>query len=330
LLASFLILWLLAPPVQAITLLRQGLTALRQGHLEEARSALEEAAHVEPQNPYVWASLAETYLRLKEPAKASEAAAKAERGSEGNPPVAHALAMYYRETGDLAHAARLEERYRAAEWEKAKTDPKVTFDYVQVLLRRENFTRAAEVSSTALEANPKDAQLVLALGVARYGQRRFEDAVNLFLSVIQIDSSIEQPYVFLGKMLEQAGSRLPEIIKVYEEWATANPDHAVAQLLWAKALLAADAHDPRAEQLLRRSIVLDGNNWQSHYELGVLLAGKRDYQGAATELNRSITLDPKQALPHYHLARVYDRLGEPERAKAQRQVHQQLTAPKAQ
>jgi predicted Zn-dependent protease len=291
---------------------------------------LEEAAHVEPQNPYVWASLAETYLRLKEPAKASEAAAKAEKGSEGDPPVAHALAMYYRETGDLAHAARLEERYRAAEWEKAKTDPKIAFDYVQVLLRREDFARAAEVTSAALEAHPNDAQLVLALGVARYGQRRFEDAVNLFLRVIQIDPNIEQPYVFLGKMLEQAGSHLAEITKAYEGWATTNPDNAVAQLLWGKALLAANARAPRAEQLLRRSITLDDNNWQSHYELGVLLADKRDYQAAATELNRSIALDPKQALPHYHLARVYDRLGEPERAKAERELHQQLTAPKAQ
>ena len=54
--------------------------------------------------------------------------------------------------------------------------------------------------------------------------------------------------------------------------------------------------------------------------------GSSDYQGASAELVHSVELDPKQAMPHYHLARVYDRLGQPDRAKAEREIHQQLTA----
>ena len=45
------------------------------------------------------------------------------------------------------------------------------------------------------------------------------------------------------------------------------------------------------------------------------------------ELTRSIELDRKQSMPHYHLARVYDRLGQPERAKAEREAHERLTTP---
>lgn len=326
---SLLFLWLLAGQNQAGTLLQQGLTALQHGQLVEAQTALEEASRTEPQNSFVWASLAETYLRMKAPDKASAAAEKAEKGSAGNPLVAHALAMYYSETGDLARAAQLEERYRAAAWEKDRADPKVAFEYVQVLLRREDFTRAAEVTTEALATRPKDAQLVLALGVARYGQRRFEDAVTAFMQVIQIDPKIQQPYVFLGKMLEQAGTHLGAITQDYEAWAKAEPDNATAQLLLAKALLTEDSKSAPAGDLLKRSIALDPKQWESHYELGVWLADKRDYAGAAAELTRSIELDPKQALPHYHLARVYDRLGEPERAQAERDLHQRLTTTKA-
>jgi hypothetical protein len=36
-------------------------------------------------------------------------------------------------------------------------------------------------------------------------------------------------------------------------------------------------------------------------------------------------LDEKQAMPHYHLARVYDRLGNAEGAKAERELHEKLT-----
>lgn len=276
-------------------LLQQGLVALQHGQLSEARQDLEQASRLDPRNPFVWASLAETYLRLGDEKKASKAADAAEKSGPNDPVVGHALGIFY-------------------------------FDYAQILLRRGEFTQAASVVESGLAASRDDAQLTLALGVARYGQRRFEDAVAAFLKVIQIDPQIEQPYIFLGKMLEQAGSRLPDITRAFRAWADANPENARAQLLLAEALLAADSRDPTAEALLRRSIALDSKTWQAHYELGVLLAGKRDYQEAAVELNRAIDLDPKQPEPHYHLARVYDRLGEIDRAKAEREIHERLTS----
>ena len=55
------------------------------------------------------------------------------------------------------------------------------------------------------------------------------------------------------------------------------------------------------------------------------LEGKRQFAEAADELKRSIALDPKQAMPHYHLARVYDRLGDAGQAEQERKLHQQLT-----
>jgi len=210
-------------------------------------------------------------------------------------------------------------------WENNKSDEQIAFDYAQILLRREDFTQAADVISTALTAHGQDPQLTLALGVARYGQRRFDDAITAFLKVIALDPAVEQPYLFLGRTLEQAGEHLPQITKAYEEWAAREPGNAKAQLLLAKALLAQDHRSERAQALLQKSIALDDNDWESHYQLGTLLADKRDWTAAAKEFNRSIELDPKQPLPHYHLARVYDRLGQGERAEAERKIHQQLT-----
>jgi Flp pilus assembly protein TadD len=201
------------------------------------------------------------------------------------------------------------------------------FEFGQQLLQKQDFTQAADVLSRGLRANAKDPQLVLALGVARYGQRRFDDAAVAFLQVIQIDPRIEQPYLFLGKMLDQAGTHLEKITKAFEAWAASNPQNAEAQLLLAKARLVGDSQDASAELLLRRSLSLSANNWEAHYELGVLLAAKRNYRDAAVELSRASELDPKQPMPHYHLARVYDRLGEAERAKAEREVHQALVSP---
>ncbi|MBV8070178.1 MAG: tetratricopeptide repeat protein [Acidobacteriaceae bacterium] len=119
---------------------------------------------------------------------------------------------------------------------------------------------------------------------------------------------------------------MPEILKESEAWAAKNPQNAKAQMLLAKALLAGDPKSQRAKELLQRSISLDDRDWESHYELGVLLESEHDYAGAAQELSRATEQNPKEAIAHYHLARVYDRLGEPERAQAEREIHKRLTA----
>ena len=294
-----LCLWLLlfaSDPAAAKQLLQQGLIALQHGQLAEAQNDLEQAAKVDPQNPYVWSSLAETYLRLQQRDKALSAAASAEKLGGDSPVVAHALGIFY-------------------------------FRYADVLLHQEKFTEAADLLTTALNKHPDDAQLTIALGVARYGQRRFDDAIALFLKTVTLAPDAPQPYTFLGKMLDQAGPRLPEITADFERWAQANPGSGSAQLLLAKALLASDPNNERAGELLHRAVALDPTDWEAHYELGALLEAKHDYKAAAAELSTAAQLDPKQPAPHYHLARTYDRLGEPDKAKAERELHARLTQP---
>jgi uncharacterized protein HemY len=83
------------------------------------------------------------------------------------------------------------------------------------------------------------------------------------------------------------------------------------------------------ERLLRASIALKGDQWESHYELGILLEQQRKYSDAAAELERSAIINPSQPDIHYHLSRVYDRLGEADKAAEQRGLHERLTAPSA-
>lgn len=327
---------------------------MQQGRLQEARADLETAKATDPHNPYVWSSLAELYLRLGDKPSASSAAETAAKLGGQDPIVCHALAIYFAKTGAFARAAKLEQTYaesaradksallRAGQYDlqagdeqaalalaerPSQSDLSLAFEWAQMLLRNERFTSAATLLEQDLKANPGNAQLTLALGVARYGQRRFEDAIAIFLNVIRIDPAIEQSYEFLGRMLDQAGSRLPEIVAADEEWSTDNPENSKAQLELAKALLLEHPDDPRPESLLRQSLALDASNWEAHYQLGVLLADQHKYEDAARELNEAIRLDPKQAMPHYRLARVYDRLGQPDKAAEERKAHAGLIAP---
>ena len=385
---AFLLLFA-ADPAQVNNLLRGGLLDLQHGQLTQARTQLEQAAKLDPSNPLVWASLVRAYSRLKQPALAQNAAEQAEKTGSGNAIVAHALASYYSQNGNFAHAAELESEYAkspnadpaAAEraaglylnagqpdkslplareaaanhpspqaedllgrvlvaagqtsdgaqhlqqaWSTARTDPQIAFDYAQLLLNAQDFTRAAEVIEGAAASDPGNAQIMLALGVARYGQRRFPEAISAFLKTISLDPRIPQPYLFLGRMLDQAGPAMPTVVADYRRWLQLEPKRPEPPLLLAKALAASNGDEGEAETLLRRSIRLSPDNWEAHYQLGLLLSKDRKYKEAASELEAGIKLNPKEPMPHYHLARVYDRLGESDRANAEREEHKRLMA----
>jgi tetratricopeptide (TPR) repeat protein len=325
---------------------------LKQGDVQAARADLEQGSQIDPDNPYIWSALAEVYLRTQDRARAASAAARAEKTGADNPIVDHLLALYYSHAEVFGQAADWEARYaqspksdagaalRTAQWylaggEPAKalpfantviqSDPGSGFELAQGLLRQQQFREAADLLLTGLKAHPDDARLILALGVARYSERRFDEAIANFLKAIRLDVQMEQPYLFLGRMLDQAGPHLDEITRDAEAWAEKNPDNAQAQLLLAKVLLARSSNDGRAEALLRRSIQLDNGNWEAHYQLGVVLESAHQFDAAAEQLRMAIQLDNTNPMPHYHLARVYDRLGDSKAAASEREIHRKLS-----
>ncbi len=236
------------------------------------------------------------------------------------------LGKAYEAKGDLEKAA--------AEYDQAiqlsPYEESYYFEAAHTYLLRQQFDPAVKILERGCKIFDKSAQLELALGVAYYGERRFADATAAFLRTIDIDPTVQQPYSFLSKMLDQATARLPDILRRFEAWAAANPKDPMAQLVYAKALLASAGNPAalaRAEGLLRASIALIADQWESHYELGVLLEKQRKFQEAAAELERSIAISSNQADVHYHLSRIYDRLGQPDKAAAERAIHERLTAP---
>ncbi len=339
---------------------RSGLLALNRNDLVHARASLDRASRLRPENALVWAALAQTCLRSKDTKLAHEAAERAAALGAENPVAQHALAVFYSEAGDFSKAAEWEQKFasssaadsrapaRAADFlgrayaaanqpesairafqkavEGAPEVESFVFDLGQAQLHASDFAGALATFDRGRQRWPSSAQMHLAYGVAAYGQRRFTDAIDAFLRVTQLDPSVEQPYVFLARILDHAGDRLPRIVAAYAAWEKVEPRNALPPCLHAKALGAAGEDSAKVEAELRRSIRLNDRFWQSHFELGALLAQQRNWQEAATELARSIKLNPKHAPAHFQLARVYDRLGKPELAQAERAEHQRLTA----
>jgi tetratricopeptide (TPR) repeat protein len=203
-------------------------------------------------------------------------------------------------------------------------DESYVFDFAQSLLRREKFEPAISLLLAAKKTFDKSAQIELTLGVGYYGLRRYPDAAAAFERTIALAPDIEQPYVFLAKMLDQIPEKAPDLTRVFAGYEKAHPQNWAAYFIHAQGLVA-QSQDPRtAEALLNRAIALNAQAAEPHYVLGVLQQRERRFEDAASEFDKAAKLNPDDAATFYHLAQVYDRLGKRDRAEAARARHAQL------
>jgi len=274
-----------------------------------------------PEDRAAAARAMDLYLEAGQPKPAIELGLRApdrERRAE----IRNLLGKAYHADQQYAKAIpELQEAIRLSPYEEA-----YHFDLALVLLQHHNFEVAIRVLEASKQIFAKSAQLELALGVAHYGQGHHPEAVEAFLRTIALDPSAEQPYVFLGRLLERAGEQLPEVIKRFEALERSEPKNHLGWFLHAKALNQKMESPELSEKLLRQAIALNGAFWESHYELGKVLEQAGRLAEAAEAYRRSGELDAQVPAPHFRLATVLLKLGQSEEARAERDLYQKLAA----
>jgi tetratricopeptide (TPR) repeat protein len=306
---------------------RAGLAALERGDLASAKANLEAARDSAPRDGRVWIALSQAYWRLHKNAEAEDAATKAAAFSPDDPPVLQGLSIYFEETKQFLKAAQASAKYSAKVPGNAVARDRAIelfFEAASPLLAQQKFAEAVVILKEAVAKLPRTAQLELALGVADYGLRRFDDAADAFLRTIDISPDTEQPYTFLGKILDQIPSRLPQVTQKFAEYEASHPSSATAYLLHAKALNAQSQSPQEALRLLEKSIAINSSDASAHFELGTVLDRLQRFTDAAAEFGRAAELAPSDPAAHYRLARDYDRIGKHEEAQAEREKHAQL------
>ena len=208
-------------------------------------------------------------------------------------------------------------------------DESMHYDLGHFHLRQLDYDSAREVFLAGQKYFDKSPVIEIGLAIAAYGQRRFTEAIDRFLRTAELAPSMEQPHAFLGRLLQHGSDRLDAIeerVRVFHEQHSQSHfgPFLYGQVLLAKLGAGGDAEAIAAvEALLNESIARNQNFWEAHYELGVLLEKKRDFQGAEKHFKRAMELNPHASKPHYRLARVYRRLGKTTEARKQRELHAQ-------
>jgi tetratricopeptide (TPR) repeat protein len=134
----------------------------------------------------------------------------------------------------------------------------------------------------------------------------------------------------MGKIELAAPNPLACIEPRLERFVQRQPGDALAHYFYAMAILKASGQAPdrpataQAEALLSRAVALDDKCADAYLQLGVLSFSQHALEQAIGYYTKAIEANPQLGEAHYRLGVAYDRAGQPEKAKLEFQLHDQI------
>jgi tetratricopeptide (TPR) repeat protein len=209
--------------------------------------------------------------------------------------------------------------------EAVRLDPnsdKFAFDLGAELLLHENFEAAQKVFSAAQQRFPKSARIDLGLGTADFLRGKTSEAVDAYLSAVNLDPAFEPGYLFLGEAFTFSGSRSSEVAAKLQQLAEKRTNSFELQFYYGSAVVQqmadtkVQANATRALVALQRAASLQPRDARVYYQLGELSRLEGRPADAANYYRKAIDLDPNFPEPLYKLGQTYVRMGRRTEAKA--------------
>ncbi len=300
------------------------------GDYKGAIENLRQAHQFNPQSYEVAYNLALAYYRDGQFQRAIQIL-KAERQSLDTAEVENLLADALEKSGSYLDAVRA---YQVA----TKLDPaneSYWYDYLLELLRHETFDAATMVAEPVVRRFPNSSKLLLALGVADFGNGHYRQAQKTFTIAASRFPDQALPLYFLALTDEVTGQETQKTLKLLSNFSQAHPDefwpyYFLGKAAYQSELARGGNNFQQAIELLKRSIELNPNFSDSHVAFGIIYSQAHKWQDAAVEFKKAIRLNSRLAGAHYRLAEVYRHLGQNRLAATEEEVFQKLRGDEAQ
>jgi tetratricopeptide (TPR) repeat protein len=112
---------------------------------------------------------------------------------------------------------------------------------------------------------------------------------------------------------------------VQQQPANALANYFYAMAIWKRQQQPMDqAASRQVETLLTRAVAIDPKCGDAYLQLGILSSAQHDLEKAIVFYTKAIEVDPQLGEAHYRLGVTYDRIGSPEKAKQEFQLHDEI------
>lgn len=153
-------------------------------------------------------------------------------------------------------------------------------------------------------------------GVKEYHKHQYAKAENSLKGVAADDA---RGQLYLGRTLA-AAKKTGEANAAIDKAGAAGATEA--QVKTAQAAVAIEARDvAQAERLLNEAIEADADYADAYHYRGQVRLSKKDFQGAAADLEKAIQLNPTQPYNHYYAGMAYNGLKRPDKMVEHLQIY---------
>ncbi len=168
------------------------------------------------------------------------------------------------------------------------------------------------------KSNAREPRYPYWLGRIQYDSRQYAGAVAHFQKALELKPDFIQGYDNLGLSYEGLG-KYDLAIENYRQAIELNrlkPPSSPWPPLNLASLLVKMGRLEEGRSYIQESLRYDPRFARAHYQMGLVLEKEKKDQEAIRELQQAVASDAAFPEPYYHLAKIYQRTGDQERAKA--------------
>ena len=204
------------------------------------------------------------------------------------------------------------------------------FAWGSELLLHRAVWQAAEVFRNGTKAHPNSARMLAALGAALFAGALYDQAGDSLCQASDLNPADTEPYIFMGRVEMAAPKPLACIEPRLARFVQQQPENSLANYFYAMAIWKRQQQpmDQEAlrqvETLLTKAVAIDPKCGDAYLQLGILSSSQHHFEKAIGFYTKAIEVDPQLGEAHYRLGVAYDRIGSPEKAKQEFQLHDEI------
>jgi len=292
----------------------EGLALFGWGHMDEAIAPLEESIRLEPQVVKPHIILASLYDRAGHHAEAEEQWKQTLAIEPQNVPALEGLSAALLARGDNIGAIGL--------LQSAPHTEQLAINLAKAYGTLNYIDEASTVLTAALKAFPGSVPLANAMAVVLVKQHRHQEAINLLQQTVASNPGNQEAQVELFRLLVLT-NHINLARPVGPKLLALRPNDP--EVLYLNGIVERSVGDyPQAKIHLEKAVALDGEFFNSRYNLGMVLVFLHEWKEAKEHLEKAIALGATEPQVHFELAKALRGLGDSDGALEQMKQYQQL------
>ncbi len=206
----------------------------------------------------------------------------------------------------------------------APESPEYSLKLAAAILAGHRYTVALDFLNAVGGRFGNTAEYQYDLGLAYYGTRQYDNAIAAFGKAITLDPKMDVAYFFSGNAWAGGGD-LDKAIASYRKAIEINPENAGYCFALGKVLgRIGPERDTEAVKWLRRALALKAGDPASEFALALACERLNDLACARPLVEDVVKRYPEELSPRIVLARIYAKIGEPEKAAIEREAVKRL------